>query len=85
VHFPLANAGQWPYLQINSNGALPHQIRENIMKRYIVIHNWKTGEEASRMDVTGKSENHIERAEMGALMRVDFEAGWTVDVVTEEA
>ena len=55
------------------------------MKRYIVIHNWKTGEVASRMDVTGKSENHIDRAEMGALMRCDFEAGWTVDVVTEDA
>lgn len=27
----LANAGQWPYKDHNSNGALPHQTRENPM------------------------------------------------------
>jgi hypothetical protein len=48
------------------------------MVRELIVKNWKTGEVATRIDVTGKSERHIERVEMGLIMKCDLDAGWNV-------
>ena len=48
------------------------------MTRELIVKNWKTGEVATRIDVTGKSERHVERVEMGLMMKCDLDAGWNV-------
>ncbi len=42
-------------------------------KREILVKHIKTGEVVKRIDVTGKSENHIERAMMGMLINMNQE------------
>lgn len=41
------------------------------MKKYLEITDAKTKEVIKRMDVTDKSERHIERIEMGILMQMN--------------
>lgn len=52
--------------------------------RYLQIVHSVTGEVASRYDVTHRSERELEKLERGLLMKIDAEAGWFVDDVTEQ-
>jgi len=48
------------------------------MKTYLQIRNFRTGEIASKMDVTGKPERQIERIEAGALVNMDTD-NWCIE------
>jgi hypothetical protein len=54
-------------------------------KRYLQFENWRTGEVANRIDVTGKSEREIEKLETGMLINCDVEGGWGVNDVAVPA
>ena len=49
------------------------------MNRYLQFKNWRTGETANRIDVTGKREREIVKIERGMLINCDVEGGWYVD------
>ena len=52
-------------------------------KRELVFKNWRTGQEAGRVDVTGMSEREIGRIE--GRMLATAEADWFVDEIVTPA
>ena len=56
--------------------------RTAMMRKYLQIRNYHTGEVASKMDVTGKSDRQIERIERGALINMDTD-NWCIEEVEE--
>lgn len=51
------------------------------MKRYLAVRHMQSREIAHRVDVTGKSERHVERVLRGMLMNIG--PCWFVDDITE--
>lgn len=50
------------------------------MKKFIEVFNFKTGEVAKRIEVTGQSERMLDKLEMGLLRNMDLE-NWSTRMV----